>query len=223
MRLVPLLWLVLSSFVGSCRTSRTDRDAAATMAAERASYDRLGALLETIRDDSPAAVFEGLPHPQAESDVYASESRRKDTFTNHGFKFYTPHYYWGGKGTGAITHIARSLETYNRWTGPKFCGGFHPDLLVRFGRGRETVDCHICLGCGEAIFFTATDMIHVNLEAAADKQLQIWQRFKMMYRPKSRLLIEETIGNPKPESCLGDTQSGCMQRLEEVPSILSAT
>jgi hypothetical protein len=153
-------------------------------------------------------VFEGLPHPQAESDIYASESRRKDTFSNHGFKFYVPQYHPAAKGTGAIAHIARSPETYTRWTGPKFCGGFHPDLLVRFGRGRETVDCHICLGCGEAIFFTATDMIHVDLMDAADKQLHIWQRFKMIYRPKPKPLFGGLLGQTRANKTDADNRSG---------------
>ena len=174
-------------------------------AAEISMFDRLSTTLEDLTSSTPMEVFEGLPHPLWELSDFANESRRNDVFSNHKFQFYSTQLDPETKGPVAIMAIARSLTSYTPWTGPKLCGGFHPDLLVRFHSSSGLKEVHICLGCHEAMIYTNGGAIHVDLQDGAASKLEVWQKVTQTKRPKKTADLDNLRANNK--GCIAGSPS----------------
>jgi hypothetical protein len=164
----------------------------ATKAMERrqsdlASYPNLPALLEACRGAQKVEVFEGLPHPFWEPKLWGREERRKDVFWNHGFGFYVPALALSRQDRDRLLSSATRRATYFPWGGPKLCGGFHPDLLLRFHHSIGVIDVHLCFGCNEVIFYGLSSRSHVDLsEVAAHQWKEIQERNRTKRPPPEK-------------------------------------
>jgi hypothetical protein len=156
--------------------------------AAAASFERLPGVLARCRGASHVEVFEGLPHPTGtpgEVRAYARESRRGDTFANHGFRFYSPAMSLSKfRRTRILCEVVRT-SSYEAWGGMKFCGDFHPDLLVRFHCPTGVIDLHLCFGCFEAKFFEGATLVHVDIRDGTAEKLERIQQASRTKRPKS--------------------------------------
>jgi len=132
---------------------------------------------------STAVVFEGLPHPMWEKQALATESRRSETFENHDFRFYRPAMPLPQEAHSLLLDLVVSTSTYRPWGGPKACGGFHPDLLLRFTTHNGPVDLHLCFGCAEAMFFEGSSFILVDMKEGISDSLQQIQQAHRNKRP----------------------------------------
>ena len=74
-------------------------------------------------------------------------------------------------------------SSYRQWAGYKFCGGFHPDLLVRFHADSGIIDLHLCFGCAEAEFFENGIMTHVDTLERVSNSLERVQEANRTKRP----------------------------------------
>jgi hypothetical protein len=143
---------------------------------------QLAAVLEQCRTAARVEVFEGLPHPMFEKESLAREQRRRDVLQNNGFGFYTPALTMTRRDRERLIAGVSAESSFMRWKGPKFCGGFHPDLLVRFHQpSGAPVDVHLCFGCGEAMFYAAGVQVHVDIY---DAQSDDWEGIQKRYQKK---------------------------------------
>lgn len=147
-----------------------------------ASHARLAATLARCRNSS-AEIFEGLPHPRWEKQALAAESRRSDTFQNHDFGFYRPAMALPQPARSLLLDRIQTLTTYQPWGGPKSCGGFHPDLLVRFTSDGGPIDLHLCFGCSEAMIYDGLSFILVDMKEPVSDKLQQLQETHREKRP----------------------------------------
>lgn len=146
-----------------------------------ASHRNLAGLLDLCRTAPRVDIFEGLPHPMAERELFAREQRRSDVFRNHDFRFYTPALSLPRNGrVRLLTGVTRE-SSFMPWRGPKLCGGFHPDLLLRFHHFSAVVDVHLCFGCGEAIFYGPATRAHVDF---SEKTAETWRKIQRHNRAK---------------------------------------
>ncbi len=154
-----------------------------------ASYTQLPGLLARCKVASRIEVFEGLPHISFERHELARESKRADTFLNHGFRFYSPAMRLpSADRTKVLSRVIRN-SSYEAWLGPKFCGGFHPDLLVRFHLEAGVIDLHLCFGCNEAKFFDGTTLAHVNISTNIADELERVQQACRSKRPAPKSML----------------------------------
>ena len=146
-----------------------------------AAFTGLPDVLDRCRSASRTEIFGGLPHP--ETPEYAAESRRSDTFANHGFRFYSPRLNISQRTRKPFLSKISMPESYEPWSGMKFCGHFHPDLLIRFHDAAGVVDLHLCLGCYEARFFDGAITIHVDLNHEFREPLKVLEEKHRHTRP----------------------------------------
>ncbi len=104
----------------------------------------------SLRGAGRVMVFEGLPHQTKEKALMESELARKRTTRILGYPFYTPAV--PAKDRAGLQRILGDARTYSPYSGPKTCGGFHPDYSVAWSSGGVDHHIQICFGCGEALF-----------------------------------------------------------------------
>ena len=93
---------------------------------EKVSVDVTEGIRASLEKTEQIYVFEGLPH-QRDSELLKTESKREDTTSIGGFRFYTPKVRARGEIASELRKTVRSAQSYTQWTGQKRCGGFHPD------------------------------------------------------------------------------------------------
>ena len=147
----------------------------------------LEGLMAQCRAASRVEIFEGLPHPMNESALLEQELRRGVVFQNHGFGFYSPALSVPQGERDRLVSEVMAAAAFMPYSGPKFCGGFHPDLLVRFHLGGGgKVDVQLCFGCNEAIFYGASESAKVDIEPTAEYSWQAFHRRHWKKRPAAR-------------------------------------
>ena len=203
---IPLLALVLSG----CTHSKPDFSWAKPadrlgFEAKVASYDKLSGLLARCRAASRMEVFEGLPRPMADQETWVQESERTDTFLNHDFRFYRPAMQLPSAQRSKVLSSVVRDSSFQAWSGPKYCGGFHPDLLVRFHSDSSVLDVHLCFGCGEAKFIDGPTVAHVDIRDDIVAELRRVQEACRTKRPQpiregpiDALLNHPGYGGPIP-------------------------
>ncbi len=133
------------------------------------------AAADGIRAEVAAArnlrVHEGLPHQKHEAALLQRELERPDVTRIAGWPFYTP-------GSGAshpevLRRLLADTATYGVYSGPKTCGGFHPDYAVTWESGGATRALLVCFGCGEALVVADGRSLPYDLRQPALGQL-LW-------------------------------------------------
>jgi hypothetical protein len=187
--LAPALILALSScqlpaFSQGAADSAERKQYRTELKSEVATFANLGPLLDLCRNASRMEVFEGLPHPYFETQLMQKELLRADVTMNHGFGFYTPALKLNSGDVQTLRTEVCQKSAYKKFAGMKSCGGFHPDLLLRYHTTQGIVDTHLCFGCNEAIFFGPQTRAHVDIEQApSDRWMTIQQNYQTK-RPK---------------------------------------
>lgn len=161
--------------------SPTERE---RLKAEVDSYRRLDSLIHRCNRSASTEVFEGLPHLMFERKALERESARSDTFVNHGYRFYSPAMQLPASAARRLIGLTKTASSYLVWRGPKYCGGFHPDLVVRFHRPEGVIDVHLCFGCREAQFYDGATTAHVDLREGVAYSLQKIQEEHRAKRPR---------------------------------------
>jgi hypothetical protein len=98
-------------------------------------------------------VYEGLPHPVVEPEVFASERKQKATLEVHDFLFYATPLTMSRADWKSFRRAFTHEASFKEYGGPKMCGAFHPDLLVEWDVGGSRYQAQLCLGCGEMKVF----------------------------------------------------------------------
>ncbi len=118
-----------------------------------ASHKNLDGLLRMCGKAAKVELFEGLPHPYWDKELLKKEEKRPDVFQNHGFGFYSPAIKLPDSDHKLLFSKVTRVDSYTPWLGPRACGGFHPDYLIRFHGRQGVVDLHLCMGCSMAVFY----------------------------------------------------------------------
>lgn len=85
------------------------------------------------------------------------EAKRNDVHRILGYPFYAPPA--AAKNRDKLQRILSDEGSYAVYTGPKTCGGFHPDYDVEWTSGGRKMHVQICFGCGEALFADGANLI----------------------------------------------------------------
>ena len=127
-------------------------------------------------------VYEGLPHPKAEPELTAQELKREDIMLIGGFPFYTPAV--TAKDSAELKKLLRNGNTFLKFSGEKFCGGYHPDYAVSWKADEKTYYALICFGCREVLLVEGKQSLRYDLAERAFESF--WELLKphALKRPK---------------------------------------
>ena len=120
-------------------------------------------LVAGIGKSPSVVIYEGLPHQRKEKELLARELKDKKTVKLHEFPFYAGGIQVRKEDAAKLSALCADLKTFDRYSGAKFCGGFHPDWCVEFKNGPEVYRVLICFGCREARLYGPMNDVYTDL------------------------------------------------------------
>ncbi|MFT3878950.1 MAG: hypothetical protein QM703_04730 [Gemmatales bacterium] len=106
-------------------------------------------LAEAIRKADEVVIYVGLPHQLFEKHDLEEELRTKQVIEFYGYPFYQEPIVLTSSVINRLSEVFGDQKTYLPWSGPKLCGGFHPDYVVEWRVGWNCYRALICFGCDE--------------------------------------------------------------------------
>lgn len=82
-----------------------------------------------------------------ESELLKKEKERDDVVEIGGFGFYTD--FWKIEDPERIFDVILNPDHFERYGGPKLCGGYHPDYNFIVKKGSDLLHIQVCFGCHE--------------------------------------------------------------------------
>ena len=122
--------------------------------------------------DARVTLLEGLPHQLVEHASFLDERRTKRTVEVGGYLFYRAPRPLAPDAAGELRALCADLRSYDAYTGPKRCGGFHPDYALRWGEGRDAVYTLVCFGCHETQTLDGKRCLIADLPEPAFRRFQ---------------------------------------------------
>ncbi|MEP4078042.1 hypothetical protein [Haloferula sp.] len=128
-------------------------------------------------------LYEGLPHPAKETEIFTTEADRKDTKQITGFFFYKPGLKVDPATTEKLRQVIADSDSLTEWE-EKRCGGFHPDWSLTWRRGWSKDHALICFSCEDIIYISGDYQLRYTLTPAANKKLKALLNPFQSKRPK---------------------------------------
>jgi hypothetical protein len=139
-----------------------------------------------VADADRVVLYEGLPHPDAEVELFKKELAAKQTVTYGEFSFYAEPITLSTEDRAMLSAI---LDDTDAFSGPPpgnlKCGGYHPDFAVEWSKGDSKVFVGICFGCGESKIASGDTKLYLSLDDDVRKQLKKLLGDRWQNRPKS--------------------------------------
>jgi hypothetical protein len=121
-------------------------------------------LVEGIEKARKLVIYEGLPHQHWESGLLARERKEKKTVTLHGFPFYAQPIAPRKADGKELSALGADASSFRRYSGMKWCGGFHPDWCIEWQDGATVYRALICFGCHEARLYGPKNGLYCDLD-----------------------------------------------------------
>ena len=134
-----------------------------------------GAFVEKTGDVETFTINEGLPRAAAKK-LEEIASKHK-TMKVDGFMFYADPLDPKRSEIERLREKWVDHKMFSPYTGPKFCGGFHPDFCVTWTKNEATFYALICLGCSELKFIAPRKKVTFDFERMA---LNLFGQFAAM-------------------------------------------
>ena len=149
---------------------------------------RFAPLAERIRaGEAPdVLLLEGLPHQLVEHSAFLDERKAHKTTEIGGYHFYQPPLPLTAEEVAGLRATCLDPQTYGAYSGPKRCGGFHPDYALRWGHGRAAVYTLVCFGCHETQTLDGKRCLIADLPEPAFRRLEATLAKRRSQRPPYR-------------------------------------
>ena len=129
-----------------------------------ASFSGLRGLIQQIQTDAPVEIFRGVPRKRSaskESDKVSDQMVAR----RYGSDFYIDPIPGKAESKRRITDRLRDPSAYSRFSGFKFCGGFHPDWSFVYQLENNAIEIHFCLTCHEIKLFQGRREVYCDVDA----------------------------------------------------------
>ena len=137
------------------------------------SDSHLGSAYRPLKETKKIRIYEGLPHQLWEKELLAKEKLRADITDFGDFPFYTPGISPKKETLEALRNLLISSSTVKPYTGPKRCGGFHPDFAAVWNDREHDYVALICFGCHEIKFLLPDKVLHFDINNKAYNDLKM--------------------------------------------------
>ncbi|GAA5495978.1 hypothetical protein Rhal01_02159 [Rubritalea halochordaticola] len=136
---------------------------------------QISPILKHVQTKSKITLHEGLPHQLWDKELLAAELKKQKHEMRQGFAFYVP-----AQSSNIVPEDRKQLlailadpESYEPYSGPKRCGGYHPDFSVEFQSGKHLVEIQLCFGCHESkLFLDGKFKLHTDLKGRTMTKLE---------------------------------------------------
>ncbi len=109
----------------------------------------LAVCVEAVRAKSSIKLFKGLPNPLRRQEEWAKEKATKKTVAMGGFFFYDPPSPLHESISKKLIDTYVTGAAFTRWSGSKYCGGFHPDVCIEIVSADTIFQVQLCFTCAE--------------------------------------------------------------------------
>lgn len=122
------------------------------------------------------AMHLGLPHNYFEPEEFLWAVWLKRYKNINGYPFRSAKWQ-PSKQLGEIVQQALTTrDSFIEYRGPKNCGGYHADFVVRYASPKGPTDLLVCLGCGEVLLFAPDGSLIIELNESTHEQLEsLWE------------------------------------------------
>ena len=154
---------------------------------EDRSLGDISKFFSAVASAKEVLVYEGLPHPGFEHDLYVRELKRPDVLWFEGYPFYAEPLLVSEAERRTLTEIAVRQDGHVSMDGlTKFCGGFHPDYAIIWKNDGKKSGSLVCFGCHEWKNFTPAGRLYEDLDKAAYDELRALLAHRVVRRPKPK-------------------------------------
>jgi len=123
------------------------------------------AWVDSFNAASNFSIYEGLPRPFFEAELFEQEMQRPDIATIGVFPFYAPSVAVNEKQVMQFKEILGDKGLYNTYVGgQKDCGPFHPDFAVEWTDREALYRLLICFSCAEALIVSKDGTKHYDVQ-----------------------------------------------------------
>ncbi len=150
-------------------------------------------LVAGIAKASSVILYEGMNRQLSESESIDRGILYKNPMILRGFAFYETPIPVINEDSATLIALCGTSQTFGRYAGPKFCGGFHPDWCVEFIAGQDVYQVLVCFGCREARLYGPTN------EVFSDLKKETFNAFLDVLEPLHKELPMRQR-SPRPES-----------------------
>lgn len=147
----------------------------ARLEADNQYRQAMGSLLTLIGEAETVELYEGLKRTGMKA--YVMPKPGEETFELMSYTFYQEKLAIDPQQTLLFQDLCSDYRSFAGYRGAKFCGGFHPDALLRFSGPAGQMDVLVCFGCHEVIASAGEDRFILEIEAPA------YQRFREALLP----------------------------------------
>ena len=123
--------------------------------------------LDHVSASGELTVFEGLP--RATDDELAKIKNDNKTIEIDGWYFYAQPLPTKPSTVEKLRSTLVNYQSFQPYSGGKFCGGFHPDFCVEWKTSGKTHNLLVCLTCFESVYITPTGKTRFDFNDAAWK------------------------------------------------------
>jgi hypothetical protein len=149
------------------------------------NFDNHKALAVAIAKADRVILYEGLPHQTFEQQLLQEELKNKKTVKLNDFPFYTETLSLKDADAKSLKALFIEAAAFKQYSGPKRCGGFHPDYALEWHVGKDVYRAQICFGCQEVKIFGPKSEVHCDMRPDTNKQLQATLKPYRKNRPKA--------------------------------------
>jgi hypothetical protein len=121
---------------------------------------------------SSLTLYEGLPNPVWETDLYQRELETKKCVKLHDYPFFERTLDVSQSDREELRRLCVTPETYFTFIGEKSCGGFHPDYCLRWIDGETAYELLICFTCEEMKFYGPMQYLQADLRGDPYKRFK---------------------------------------------------
>ena len=124
------------------------------------------------RDLKIRRIWHGLPHQLWDGGGLIQVLFTTRNWQYEGFRFRSEESKLSVEQERVLVKILSDPSSYQPYTGPKLCGGFHPDACIEVESRGETLRLLLCYGCDECLIFGPQSALHVEINESAVEKLE---------------------------------------------------
>lgn len=136
-------------------------------------------------------LYEGLPHPTWENELYEEERIRDDVFEQDGHLFYKRPLRLTTADATRLKELFLNEAHFEPYMGLKLCGGYHPDYSIEWQTREGIYRTQICFGCYEMKSFGPESDLYCDLTDAGHERFEAVLKKYRQERPEKEMPLQE--------------------------------
>lgn len=129
------------------------------------------------------SVHKGLSHPFSNEERFEQELWNEENLPIHGYRFFAKPEAVSPEFERNALEILSRPGSYESYTGPKMCGGYHADFALTFDDAGVRKELLVCFGCQEVLMYAQGRDLICELEISAARRLVAAWGYREGYDP----------------------------------------